>query len=80
MRALRGRVLDPDEPLRDILKPTRRLERVLPGPAAALAEAVSQPVEPAARALFALMRRELEPGWPEFPGRAADVIAARFGW
>lgn len=80
VRALRGRLVDPDEPLRDILEPTRRLERVLPGPAAALAEAVAQPVEPAARALFTLMRRELEPGWPEFPSRAADVIAARFGW
>ena len=30
VRALRGRLLDPDEPLRDILEPTRRLERVLP--------------------------------------------------
>lgn len=80
VRALRGRLLDPNEPHRDLLEPTRRLERVLPRQAAALAAALEQPVEPAARALYRLMRDELEPGWPEFPNRAADVVAQRFGW
>ncbi|MGY6499049.1 MAG: hypothetical protein ACXIUP_12565, partial [Microcella sp.] len=61
-------------------EPTRRLERVLPRQAAAIAAAVEQPVEPAARALLALMRDELEPGWPEFPSRAADAVSQRFGW
>lgn len=80
VRALRGRLLDPNEPQRDLLEPTRRLEQVLPRQAAALAAALEQPVEPAARALYGLMRDELESGWPEFPSRAADVIARRFGW
>jgi len=53
---------------------------VLPDQAAAIAAAVAQPVEPAARALFELLRRELEPGWAELPTAAADVVARRFGW
>lgn len=80
VRALRGRLTDPASPARDLLEPTRRLERVLPDQAAAIAAAVAQPVEPAACALFELLRRELEPGWAEFPTAAADVVARRFGW
>ena len=33
-----------------------------------------------ARGLFDVARRELEPGWHEFPSAAADTIARRLGW
>jgi hypothetical protein len=26
------------------------------------------------------LRATLEPGWPDFPSRAADVVATRLGW
>ena len=37
-------------------------------------------MEDAARALFHLTREILEPGWDEFPTRAADAVAMRLGW
>ena len=27
-----------------------------------------------------LLRATLEPGWDEFPSRAADIVATRLGW
>lgn len=60
--------------------PLRRFEVVHPRLGARLDAALSQPAEAAARALFDLARSELEPGWPDFPTRGADVVAARLGW
>ena len=37
-------------------------------------------LEVCARGLFDVARRELEPGWTEFPSAAADTIARRLGW
>jgi hypothetical protein len=78
--ALRGRCqpgpADDENPF-DTL---RRFEAVHPELGARLATATAQPAETAARALFDLARAELEPGWLDFPSRAADVVAARVGW
>lgn len=80
VRAVRGRFPSRSTAHRDAIDPVRRFELDFPVEAVAIAEAVAQPVEPAARALFQLTRRLLEPGWDAFPTRGADVVAARLGW
>ena len=80
VRAIRGRFASRSTPLRDTIDPARRFERDFPDWASRIAAALEAPVEDAARALFGLTREILEPGWDEFPSRAADTIAARFGW
>ena len=80
VRAIRGRFASRSTTLRDTIDPVRRFERDFPEWAAQIAAALEAPVEDAARALFGLTREILEPGWDEFPSRAADAIAARFGW
>lgn len=62
------------------LEPTRRLEDAFPETAADIEAALAQPAERAAKSLFELTRRVLEPGWNEFPTAAADAIARRLGW
>ena len=76
--ALRQR-LAPQAP-RSPFDPLRRLEQALPDVAARLADALDADVETCARSLFRLARELLEPGWSQFPGTAADVVAARLGW
>lgn len=66
--------------VRDAIDPVRRFERDYPALGAALEDALGAPVEEAARGLFELLRSTLEPGWDDFPTRAADVVAARLGW
>ena len=75
--ALRARAGGPEPAGID---PTRRLEAVLPEVAADIEAALAQPAELAAKSLFELTRRVLEPGWDEFPTNAADAIARRLGW
>ncbi len=65
---------------RDAIDPVRRFEQDFPEWGARIADALAQPVEPAARALFDLVRARLEPDWPEFPTAAADAVARRLGW
>ncbi|MDQ7993534.1 MAG: hypothetical protein AAGC63_08975 [Propionicimonas sp.] len=65
---------------RNPFDPLRRLEGALPEPAGRLADLLDCELETCARGLFDLARDTLEPGWPEFPGRAADTIAGRLGW
>jgi hypothetical protein len=60
--------------------PLRRFEDAYPQLGDLLSAALASPVEAAGRQLFELARTRLEPGWPEFPSRAADLVAARFGW
>ncbi|UYN82941.1 MAG: hypothetical protein KIT89_09505 [Microcella sp.] len=62
------------------LEPTRRFEATFPEIAADIEAAIAQPAERAAKSLFELTRRELEPEWNEFPTEAADAIARRLGW
>lgn len=62
------------------LEPSRRLEAAFPEVAAEIEAAIAQPAERAAKSLFDLTRRVLEPGWDEFPSHAADAIARRLGW
>jgi hypothetical protein len=78
-RAVRAR-LPIEASVRDGIDPVRRFERDYPELGSALRTALAAPVEDAARGLFDLLRATLEPGWPDFPGRAADVVAARLGW
>ena len=80
VRALRGRFADRSTTLRDTIDPTRRFERDFPEWGERIAAILSQPPEPAARELFAFTREVLEPGWSEFPSRAADAVAERLGW
>lgn len=79
VRAVRGRFAARSTELRDTIDPIRRFEQDFPEWGARIAAALVQEPEDAARALFALLR-ELEPGWPEFPSRAADAVAARLDW
>jgi hypothetical protein len=79
-RAARAR-LAPDATSVDTdLDPVRRIERDLPGFGTRLAAALDLPTEPAAQAVFDLIRQTLEPGWPAFPSATADAIARRLGW
>ncbi len=78
-RAVRGR-LPVGSSVRDGIDPVRRFERDYPELGEALQTVLAAPVEPAARGLFDVLRATLEPGWEDFPSRAADVVAARLGW
>jgi hypothetical protein len=80
VRAIRGRFGDRSTNRRDTIDPLRRFELDFPEWGAAIAQALEGPVEPAAQALFALTRDVLEPGWDDFPSRAADAVAGRLGW
>jgi len=80
IRAVRGRRAEQSGTLRDAIDPQRRFERDFPGIAAQIEAGLARPLEDAGRALFTLLRQELEPGWDEFPSRAADAVAARLGW
>ena len=60
--------------------PTRRFERALPDLAGEIGLLLDENLEVCARGLFDVARRELEPGWTEFPSAAADTIARRLGW
>ncbi|MHC2999728.1 hypothetical protein [Microbacterium sp. HJ5] len=80
VRAIRGRFADVSTSLRDTIDPMRRFERDFPEWAGRIADASARPAEDAARAIFALTREILEPGWSDFPSRAADAVAARLGW
>lgn len=76
LRAVRQRV-EPAVAVRaDPLEPARRFDASHPAIAARLDAVLAQPVEAAARGVAALAREVLEPGWPEFPRRAADVVEA----
>ena len=78
--ALRGRVPPPEVAEPNCFDPLRRFEAAYPRLGENLAAALDRPPEAAGLALFRLAREVLEPGWPEFPSRAADVVARRLGW
>lgn len=80
VRAIRGRFAAASTSLRDPIDPLRRFERDFPEWGARIVDAVERPAEEAARALFAVTREILEPGWDEFPAAAADAVARRLGW
>ncbi|AXG14494.1 hypothetical protein [Intrasporangium calvum] len=77
--AVRGRFADSSTSLRDRIDPVRRFERDFPEWGGRIADAVAQPADDAACALFQVFRG-LEDGWSEFPSRAADVVAKRLNW
>lgn len=79
VRVVRGRHPGGSTSARDTIDPMRRFEQDFPEWARRIEQALAQPVEEAARDLFGLLC-ELAPGWPEFPARAADAVAARLGW
>lgn len=80
VRAIRGRFAERSTASRDAIDPVRRFESDFPEEAARIADAIAAPVEDAARSLFFTMREQLEPGWDQFPSRAADAVARRLGW
>ena len=78
-RAVRAR-MPVEGSVRDAIDPVRRFERDYPELGSALRRVLGAPVEEAARGLFDMLRSTLEPGWDDFPTRAADVVAGRLGW
>jgi len=78
--ALRNRVPPPQVAEPNAFDPLRRFEAAYPGLGERLAAALDRPAEAAGMALFRMTRELLEPRWPEFPSRAADVVARRLGW
>lgn len=78
-RAVRARI-PVEGSVRDAIDPVRRFERDYPELGVALRSVLGAPVEEAARGLFEVLRATLEPGWDDFPTRAADVVATRLGW
>jgi hypothetical protein len=80
VRAVRARDSSRADGATASVDPVRRFEADHPAWAAQIATALEQPVEDAARALYDLVRMRMEPGWPSFPSRAADAVAARLGW
>ncbi|NYE19217.1 hypothetical protein [Microbacterium immunditiarum] len=80
VRAIRGRFAAASGPLRDTIDPVRRFERDFPEWGVRITAALERPAEEAARELFAFTREVLEPGWDDFPSRAADAVAKRLRW
>lgn len=80
VRAIRGRFAEASTALRDTIDPMRRFERDFPEWGTRIATALDLPVERCAHELFLLTREILEPGWGQFPTRAADAVAVRLGW
>lgn len=78
--ALRSRVPPPEVAEPNNFDPLRRFEAAYPRLGERLAAAVDHPAEAAGLTLYRLAREELEPGWTQFPSRAADVVARRLGW
>lgn len=80
VRAIRGRFAEASTSRRDAIDPVRRFELDFPRWAGEIAAALDLPIEECAFELYGLARRVLEPGWPDFPSRAADAVAERLGW
>ncbi len=80
VQALRARAVDRGLAKAAGIDSTRRFEADFPEVAADIEAAIAQPAERAAKSLFDLTRRVLEPGWEDFPTAAADAIARRLGW
>lgn len=74
IRTIRARVEPAAGVREDALEPARRFDAAYPEIAVRLETVLGQPVEDAARGVAALARDVLEPGWPGFPSRAADVV------
>jgi hypothetical protein len=55
-------------------------ERAYPIAARAMADAVAELPEAAARELLALAERELAPGWDHWPADAVQSVRERLGW
>jgi hypothetical protein len=79
VRAVRARI-PLESSVGDSIDPTRRFERDYPDLGGRIADALDLPAEACARELFDILRGTLEPGWDDFPTRAADAVAARLGW
>lgn len=80
VRAIRGRFAEASTTLRDTIDPIRRFERDFPRWGADIAATLDLPIEECAYELYRITRAVLEPGWDEFPSRAADAVAERLGW
>lgn len=78
--AVRGRLAPEVADQPNAFDAVRRFEVAYPELGAKIAAAVELPAEAAGLALFRLARAELEPGWADFPSRAADAVAERLGW
>lgn len=80
VKAIRIRLTGADPGTVDDLDPLRRFELDYPRLGERIESALAHAPEHAARALLAIARDVLEPGWDEFPARAADAVADRLGW
>lgn len=61
----------------DRFDPCRRFEADYPEIARQINDALSGSVPQVARRLLSILRRELEPGWSDFPTAAADLVSSR---
>jgi hypothetical protein len=69
-------VVPPEHPGQlDRLDPHRRIEQAYPSLVGELSSSLTAPVPGAARTLLTLANREVAPRLPDWPGRAAEVVA-----
>jgi len=78
--AVRARVPTTATAQSDELDGWRRFERGYPEIGQRLGRLVDAPLDEAAEGTYRALRDILEPGWPDFPTTAADLVAARLGW
>lgn len=69
--------ISPASPSADTFDPLRRFEIDYPDISHRINTALQLPIMDAARQLLIILRSQLEPGWPEFPTAAADIVAQR---
>ncbi len=70
----------PADPRLDTLDVSRRFEFVHPEIGKAIAEALAQKPEPAARDLLKISEKYLAPVWPDFPKREVGTVKDVFSW
>jgi hypothetical protein len=74
LRTLHATLIPEEAATVDGLDPWRRIEQVLPGPAAALDAALARPVDEVGLALLDAAEDALTGRWPDYPGDEAAVV------
>lgn len=74
LRTLHSTLIPEEAATVDGLDPWRRIEQVLPGPAAALDAALAHPVDEVGLALLGAAEAVLAGRWPDYPAEEAAVV------